>query len=608
MGDGTVSSTYSYLANSPLVEQISFKQGNTPVMTTTRTFDRLNRLLAIGSTPSGSSATQFGYSYNAANQRTRRSEADASYWVYEYDSLGQVKSGKRYWQDGTLVAGQQFEYTHDDIGNRTATKAGGDENGLNLHAASYYRNLLNQYTSRDVLGGLDVMGAALPGLTVSVNTYAPYRKGEYFRKELAVGNSSVPVWQAITVVTNGQTAVTGNLWVPRTPEAFGYDLDGNLTSDGRWNYTWDAENRLVKMVANTSVGPQQRLDFAYDHQGRRITKRVWNNTAGTGALTVDQKFLYDGWNLVAELNATNNAVIRNYVWGLDLSGSLQGAGGVGGLLWLRDSSTLNNQPSTHFVSYDGNGNVLNLVNAADGKATAQYEYGPFGELIRATGPMAKANPIRWSTKYTDDETDLVMYHYRPYSSITGRFLSRDPLGDEAFFTFYTQGKTRFEQSQLQQEALKPLYSFVGNSPLGRVDPLGLSSYPRVGTAYQAKELFGHAAIEIDGTGYGFGPVDTSANSFWTPGTREGWGPESVGTPRHEWPQYINRGTDRSLWTGKALVPCRCATVADVKACAERVKKRYGHAHYSAIFRNCRDYVHDIQWECCLTGFSKGNYP
>lgn len=38
---------------------------------------------------------------------------DGSFWLYEYDSLGQVKSGKRYWSDWTPVAGQQFEYTHE---------------------------------------------------------------------------------------------------------------------------------------------------------------------------------------------------------------------------------------------------------------------------------------------------------------------------------------------------------------------------------------------------------------------------------------------------------------------------------------------------------------
>ncbi len=64
-----------------------------------------------------------------------------------------------------------------------------------------------------------------------------------------------------------------------------------------------------------------------------------------------------------------------------------------------------------------------------GAVSAHYRYGPFGEVIRATGPLAKANPFRWSTQYTDDETDLVMYPARPYSPSTGRWLSRDPIGE-----------------------------------------------------------------------------------------------------------------------------------------------------------------------------------
>jgi hypothetical protein len=38
------------------------------------------------------------------------------------DNLGQVISGRRYWQDGTEVAGQQFEYRFDDtMGTGTTT-------------------------------------------------------------------------------------------------------------------------------------------------------------------------------------------------------------------------------------------------------------------------------------------------------------------------------------------------------------------------------------------------------------------------------------------------------------------------------------------------------
>jgi RHS repeat-associated protein len=60
-----------------------------------------------------------------------------------------------------------------------------------------------------------------------------------------------------------------------------------------------------------------------------------------------------------------------------------------------------------------------------------YEYNSFGELLRATGPMAKASPFRFSTKYQDDETDLVCYGKRYYNASTGRWLSRDPLVDRA---------------------------------------------------------------------------------------------------------------------------------------------------------------------------------
>ena len=85
--------------------------------------------------------------------------------------------------------------------------------------------------------------------------------------------------------------------------------------------------------------------------------------------------------------------------------------------------------------------------------TRQYEYGPFGEVIRATGPMARANPFRFSTKYQDDETDLLYYGYRYLSTSSGRWLSRDPLGEK------WGGKN--------------LYAALSNDPLSKTDSLGL---------------------------------------------------------------------------------------------------------------------------------------
>lgn len=79
--------------------------------------------------------------------------------------------------------------------------------------------------------------------------------------------------------------------------------------------------------------------------------------------------------------------------------------------------------------------------------------GPFGELIRASGPMAKANPIRWSDKSEDSETGLVYYGYRLYNPNTGRWLDRDPLEETGGIN---------------------LYNFCGNTPTEKSDAIGLS--------------------------------------------------------------------------------------------------------------------------------------
>ena len=91
---------YNYLANSPLVGQIALTQNGTVRMTTTKQYDDVNRLTSISSQPSGPGVppASFAYNYNSANQRTQDKLADGSYWVYQYDSLGQVISGsKHFW-------------------------------------------------------------------------------------------------------------------------------------------------------------------------------------------------------------------------------------------------------------------------------------------------------------------------------------------------------------------------------------------------------------------------------------------------------------------------------------------------------------------------------
>ncbi|MCX8155481.1 MAG: RHS repeat-associated core domain-containing protein, partial [Verrucomicrobiae bacterium] len=118
------------------------------------------------------------------------------------------------------------------------------------------------------------------------------------------------------------------------------------------------------------------------------------------------------------------------------------------------ATVIHNGPKAgvYFPFYDGNENVMGYVRGADGLLAAQYEYGPFGELLRATGPLSQNfNPL-FSTKYHDWETGLLYYGHRYYNPSTGRWPNRDPMGEEAGMN---------------------CYSFLGNEPIRGDDYLGL---------------------------------------------------------------------------------------------------------------------------------------
>jgi len=148
--------------------------------------------------------------------------------------------------------------------------------------------------------------------------------------------------------------------------------------------------------------------------------------------------------------------MRNYMWGVDLSGSVQGAGGVSGLLAV-------SFPGTNcFVAFDGNGDLSALLNAASASVLAQYDYNQFGELIRLYGPLAGANPFRFSTKYYDVESDLLYYGNRYLNVSVGKLINPDPLGEDA-------GNDR--------------YAFVDNEAPSAVDDAGLLTLKRRANGY-----------------------------------------------------------------------------------------------------------------------------
>ncbi|WP_372846049.1 RHS repeat domain-containing protein, partial [Pontiella sp.] len=241
---------------------------------------------------------------------------------------------------------------------------------------------------------------------------------------------------------NQYTAITGGSVASPT-----YDDDGNMTGDGIFTYTWNGENRLVMASNATTV-----VEYAYDYMGRMFRRKVSSWNGSEHQVSSIHSHLWDGWNVIAETESNQQSEIVNrqfYVWGLDLSLTPQGAGGVGGLLSQAtiDATTTN----SYFTAYDANGNVTDLVDES-GNLAAHYEYDAFGNQTASSGTIANSNPWRFSTKYWEPETGLLHYELRPYVPNFGRWLNRDPLAEFGGLN---------------------IYSFHYNNTLGFIDYLGL---------------------------------------------------------------------------------------------------------------------------------------
>ncbi len=124
-------------------------------------------------------------------------------------------------------------------------------------------------------------------------------------------------------------------------------------------------------------------------------------------------------------------------------GSLQGAGGVGGLLAVNSYTSTNNSQfsisqldETYFPIYDANGNVSEYINATDGTIAAHYDYSPFGKQIIMSGEMAQSFTHRFSTKPFCPYTGLIEYQYRKYHPLLGRWINRDPIGEHGDLNIY----------------------------------------------------------------------------------------------------------------------------------------------------------------------------
>lgn len=428
VGGNSEEVAYAYNLRGELSEVYNPDDGLTsPLATYTRRLDGLVSRLRYDNGPSGL-GTFTDYHYDAGKRSTRRVHYKANGGWTDTNQYGYDTRSRRIWQKWSGNTGDRYEY------DAAGQIIGVDYNVSAPDTAGGPITPDHDYTY-DAMGNRTAFAVTSEGASSTVlqgnTSYATNDKNQY------------------TEVTSPSSPPQG---------VYSYDPDGNLLDDGTRLYKWDAWNRLREVKEKSSGS--LIAEYVYDALGHRISKET-TSLAPQGAEEI--LFVYDDWNVIQEYKMAAGAPsLEAYlVWGNDLSNSLQGAGGVGGLL-ARVSSA-----GAIYYHYDANGNPARLTNSANNGG--KYRYDAFGNVREAAGVLVADNPWQFSAKYYDQETGFSYYGFRYYDPVTGRWLRRDPIEEVGGLN---------------------LYGVVGNDPVNKWDYLGFTVI-----TYEPELVFGDKLTE-----------------------------------------------------------------------------------------------------------------
>ena len=392
-------------------------------------------------------------------------------------------------------------YGYDNVGNVKSKNFNG------LSERSYQYDKIYQLLEDD---GTDDDGNIRDWEYDSLGNWAKYRLNSVLQTEYTLCNNEL------------------NQYYSDGTEIFGYDNSGNLTGDNSRIFVYDQLNRLVEAQS----GPWSTV-FVYDAVGHRISKEVSQNSTVTSYI----EYCYSGDRVIAEYEDLDSDsfcddLARKYIYGPGIDEPI--------CMIVYDASGI--ESGRYFYHQDALGSVIALSKydstAGFASVVEKYEYTPFGmTTIYSPGTNGiwgdsddlddltvsdYGNPYLFTGRRWDQETSkwdsssaswingTALYHYRArgYSPEFGRFLQPDPIG-------YSDGMN--------------MYAYVGNNPVGFVDPMGLCKGDKWDDMSWSDKL---------GNGYYYG-TGHAEDAF------DYWVGKMVENPDN--PVYAGMGTLAGLW-------------------------------------------------------------
>jgi RHS repeat-associated protein len=254
---------------------------------------------------------------------------------------------------------------------------------------------------------------------------------------------------------SGYQTATGNRLTTDGSYTYTYDAAGNeigkqsRTTADTVSYTYDNANRLTSVVEKSDgVNVSLAVTYAYDVSSRRVEQDKWA-TGGTVTVT---RFAYDGQNVWADLDGSNNILVR-YLYG-----------GTADQILARVASPGQPNAGAAYYLVDRLGSVRDL---ADNTSAVQdhMDYNGFGNATESNASFG--DRYKFTGREFDGDTGLQYNRARYLDPRTGRWMAGDPLG-------FASGDNN-------------LYRYVKNSPTNATDSTGTIGVFFDGTLYKGKK-------------------------------------------------------------------------------------------------------------------------
>ncbi|MBI9019938.1 MAG: RHS repeat-associated core domain-containing protein [Verrucomicrobia bacterium] len=413
--------------------------------------DIMDRITSIDWRNSGgASILSFNYQYNAAGMITNRLVGGSSSisTAYQYDDLDRLTSEVR----TAGVSPAKFAmYSYDLAGNRLTKQNPGSSVNYSLGAgnrlASWtatstngfesFRTLEVQGYSSETIGTDNRWGQLTVSNSVAVTPETD--STNFWLDAFVTGMGTQRVVAAIRDQAGNMGYATNEIFLTVVTNAqYGYSAAGCLTNVSYFgteyaeslSLDWNSQYQLTSISSATSA-----VEYSYDVLGRRASR-----TEGTNV----EQYVYDGNQIVADLDESGT-ILRSYIWGP----------GIDNLLAI----TIYNATGTNtcYALKDHLNTVCALIDSF-GNIVESYSYDAWGcpTILNSTGTelteSAIGNRYMFQGREHDSATGLYYFRARWYDPVTGRWLSKDPIGISGGLNQYV---------------------FCGNNPVNFVDPMGL---------------------------------------------------------------------------------------------------------------------------------------